>query len=83
MDYARFEALPAADLHGMSARVRNAVSSGLHKGYGHELTVGEIIAASDKDILQTPNLGKKSPSETPFMSVRSNVELDQHEWRTA
>ena len=63
MDYARFEALPAANLHGLSARVRNAISCGLHKGYGHELTVGEIIAASDREILQTPNLGKKSLKE--------------------
>ena len=157
MEYARFEALPAVDLHGLSTRVRNAISNGLHKGCGHELTVGEIIAASDKEILQTPNLGKKSlkelrliieayamrhgvcisefkdvqrrmydalvdglelvgerrmvdelmraikrakktvekkqalreviesisPSETPFMSVRSNVELNQYEWKTS
>ena len=63
MDYARFEALPAVDLHGLSTRVRNAISNGLHKGYGNEFTVGEIIATSDKEILQTPNLGKKSLKE--------------------
>mgnify|MGYP003665418857 FL=1 len=156
MNYAEFEAMLAEDLPHLSTRIRNMIQYGMHKGYDYVPTVGDIIAMSDKEILKTPNLGKKSvrelrliieqqatqhgicisefkgvqrrlsialieglelvgeqrmveellkaikrakkavetkqalreviesisPSETPFMSVRSNVELNQYEWRT-
>ena len=156
MNYAEFEAMLAEDLPHLSTRIRTAIQHGLHKRYDYVPTVGDIIATSDKEILKTPNIGKKSvrelrliieqqatqhgicisefkgvqrrlyialidglelvgekrmveellkaikqaktafeikrnlreviesisPSETPFMSVRSNVELNQYEWRT-
>ena len=153
MNYAQFEAMPANGLQDLSTRARNCLINEL----GHEATLGDVIAMSDKALLRVPNWGKKSlrelrllieapalqqgvsiaefkdvrrrlhttlveglemvgerkmveelmaaiksakkeaevkknlktaisrisPSETPFMSVRSNVELNQHEWRTA
>ena len=152
MNYAEFEAMPAEDLRCLSTRARNCIINEL----GHDATIGDIIAMSDKELLRVPNFGKKSlselrsaieemasrhgicisefkgvqrrlyialidglelvgekrmveellkaikqaktafeikrnlreviesisPSETPFMSVRSNVELNQYEWRT-
>lgn len=153
MNYAQFEAMPANGLQDLSTRARNCLINEL----GHEATIGDVIAMSDKALLRVPNFGKKSlrelrslieahalqhgvsfaefkdvrrrlhttlveglemvgerrmveelmaaiksakkeaevkknlktaisrisPSETPFMSVRSNVELNQYEWRTS
>ena len=153
MNYAQFEAMPANGLQDLSTRARNCLINEL----GHEATIGDVIAMSDKDLLRVPNFGKKSlrelrllieahalqhgvsiaglkdvrrrlhttlveglemvgerrmveelmaaiksakkeaevkknlktaisrisPSETPFMSARGNVELNHHEWRTS
>ena len=152
MNYAQFEAMLAQDVPGLSTRARNCLINEL----GHEASIGDVIAMSDKDLLRVPNFGKKSlselrseieahaarhgisiakfkdvrrrlhtalveglelvgerrmveelmaaiksakkaveikknlktvisrisPSETPFMSVRSDVELNQYEWTT-
>ena len=152
MNYAEFEAMLAQDVQGLSTRARNCLINEL----GHEGSIGDVIAMSDKDLLRVTNFGKKSlselrsaieahaarhgisvaefkdvrrrlhtalveglelvgerrmveelmaaiksakkaveikknlktvisrisPSETPFMSVRSDVELNQYEWTT-
>lgn len=152
MNYAEFEAMPAEDLRCLSTRARNCIINEL----GHEASMGDIIAMSDKELLRVPNFGKKSlrelrlsiedmasqhgvsiaefkdvrrrmydalvdglelvgerrmvdelmraiqrakktvkirrdvkeviesisPSETPFMSVRKDVDSSDYEWRT-
>ena len=152
MNYAEFESMLAQDMPGLSTRARNCLINEI----GHEGSIGDVIAMSDKDLLRVPNFGKKSlselrlaieahaarhgvsiagfkdvrrrlhtalveglelvgerrmveelmaaiksakkeveikknlkavisrisPSETPFMSVRSDVEPNQYEWTT-
>ena len=152
MNYAEFESMLAQDMPSLSTRARNCLINEI----GHEGSLGDVIAMSDKDLLRVPNFGKKSlrelrsaieahaarhgisvaefkdvrrrlhtalveglelvgerrmveelmaaiksakkevetkrklkavisrisPSETPFMSARSNVEINQHEWTT-
>lgn len=59
MEYSEFEAIPAKHLRELSSRARNCLVNKL----GHEATIGDIIAMSDKDLLRVPNFGKKSLRE--------------------
>ena len=59
MNYAQFEAMPANGLQDLSTRARNCLINEL----GHEATIGDVIAMSDKALLRVPNFGKKSLRE--------------------
>jgi hypothetical protein len=65
MNYAQFEAMLAQDVQGLSTRARNCLINEL----GHEASIGDVIAMSDKHLLRVPNFGKKSLSE-----LRSAIE---------
>jgi hypothetical protein len=59
MKYSEFEAIPAEYLRCLSTRARNCIINEL----GHEASIGDIIAMSDRDLLRVPNFGKKSLRE--------------------
>ena len=64
MNFKQFEATPATELV-VSTRIEAMFKHGIGKGYykGSTITIGDIVKASDKEILETPNIGKKSLKE--------------------
>uniref|UniRef100_UPI0026E96D8B hypothetical protein n=1 Tax=Lentibacter algarum TaxID=576131 RepID=UPI0026E96D8B len=69
-------------------RLHTALVEGLEL-VGERRMVEELMAAiksAKKEVEIKKNLkaviSRISPSETPFMSVRSDVELNQYEWTT-
>lgn len=75
MNYAQFEAIPTEHLPCLSTRARNCIINEL----GHEATIGDIIAMSDKELLRVPNFGKKSLRELrkaiDEMAYRHGIQL--------
>ena len=78
-----------AEFKDVRRRLHTTLVEGLEM-VGERKMVEELMAAiksAKKEAEVKKNLktaiSRISPSETPFMSVRSNVVLNQHEWRTA
>tara|TARA_R110000787_G_scaffold65508_2_gene147379 strand:- start:621 stop:1085 length:465 start_codon:yes stop_codon:yes gene_type:complete len=86
--YALRHNISIAEFKYVRRRLYDALVDGLEM-VGERRMVEELMAAIKsakkkveiKENLKTV-LNDINPSETPFMSVRSNVELNQYEWRT-
>ena len=86
--YALRHNISIAEFKDVRRRLHTALVEGLDL-VGERRMVEELMAAiksAKKQVEIKKNLkaviSKISPSETPFMSVRSDVELNQYEWTT-
>ena len=86
--YALRHNISIAEFKDVRRRLHTALVEGLEL-VGERRMVEELMAAiksAKKQVEIKKNLkaviSKISPSETPFMSVRSDVELNQYEWTT-
>jgi hypothetical protein len=86
--YALRHNISIAEFKDVRRRLHTALVEGLEL-VGERRMVEELMAAiksAKKQVEIKKNLktaiSRISPSETPFMSVRSNVEINQYEWTT-
>ena len=86
--YALRHNISIAEFKDVRRRLHTALVEGLEL-VGERRMVEELMAAiksAKKEVEIKKNLkaviSRISPSETPFMSVRSDVEINQYEWTT-
>lgn len=56
----QFYGMPAANLQNLTVRMRNLIEFYEMEKHGFGLTVADLIATSDEELLKIPNFGKKS-----------------------